>query len=162
MDTGLIVSSNILLYWGRYIEYWNHLSQDMLKHAEEKITDTTVVLVYSSFPIPTCSLEGTCTEPNIFGKILYYKCGGFYLVVDWEHRPRNVFLVSWYLYISEVWHTMEAIGCICPVHVWSEASDPCIGQFYCPIPGFILLVCRYETQLHLGWGTFLKGILLIL
>ena len=54
----------------------------MLKHAEEKITDTTVVLVYSSLPIPTCSLEGTCAKPNMFSKILYYKGSGLYLVVD--------------------------------------------------------------------------------
>ena len=162
MYTSLIVSSNILFNRGRYIEYWNHLSQDMLKHAEEKITDATVVLVYSCFPIPTCGLQGACTEPNIFSKILYNECGGLYLVMDWEHRSRNVFLVSWYLNISKVWHTMEAVGCICPVHVWSEASNPCIGQFYCPIPWLILLVCRYETQFHFRWGTFLKMLLLIL
>lgn len=123
----LIITWNILLQRCWYIEYWDDLCQNMLQHAQEKLRDTSIVLVYSCLPVPTCCLKSACAKPHMSGEILDYQGVCLYLVVCWQPSSGDVMLECWYFEVSEVWHAMEAVGCICPVHVWSETTDPCIA-----------------------------------
>ena len=121
----------------------------MLEHAQEKLRDTAIVLVDPSLPVPACCLQGARAEPHMLREVLDYQSVRLYLVVSRKPSPSDVVLESWHLEVGKVGHAMEAVGCICPVHVRPEATDPRIAQLNRRVPRLKLLVVRQEV-LHFG------------
>ena len=139
----------------------------MLQHTQEKVWDAAIILVNSGFPISACGLKCTSAKPNMFGEILYQKCANFNLIVDWQPTFSYIVLEFRYLYVSEVGHAVEAVGCISPVHVRTETCYPRITYIYCIVPWLIFLVWIQEI-LQFGfraafieylwfWKAFIKG-----